>query len=102
MQAFAWKLTIDKKPVFLDLSHRNTINDNEVLCVGCVLTANILGTCSMNAIFFSRVWFASFSVWALFGYFGTGSFILLICAMDKIYFFSFKLNSVFFLQILSY
>ena len=63
MQAFAWKLTIDKKPVFLDLSHRNTINDNEVLCVGCVLTANILGTCSMNAIFFSRVWFDHFRWW---------------------------------------
>ena len=48
---FAWKQTLDKIPCFLNLSHWNTINDNDVLCVGCVLTVNILGTCSLNAIF---------------------------------------------------
>ena len=62
---FAWKPTLDKIPCFLNLSHRNTINDNEVLCVGCVLIVNMLGTCSLNAIFFSRVWCGYFRWWGI-------------------------------------
>jgi len=31
--------------------------------VGCVLTVNILDTCSLNAIFSSRVWFDQFRWW---------------------------------------
>ena len=63
----AWKPTLDKIPWFLNLSHRNTINDNEVLCVGCVLTINIHDTCSLNAIFFSRVW-CGYGDWGGCGY----------------------------------